>query len=308
MSLVFLADRRLYADPKHFEQHFAWPFEAPAGVPRLYHCYWTGLLTEHHELSLKSLVTTQSPPFEVWVWMPAADRDRNREFIETFRGEPRLQWKVYDAVGEAEGTLLAGHEDLLLGTAEFPVKNMKGHPLTVPRSISDSFRLLMQVKYGGFYFDLDTLFLKDLRPLSVVDFIYQWSNQPCGSSALSYFQQGSPALQGLIRRAQTIGTGHPARLLTFSQLGPLPGPVFVLPSFAFDPVWIPHDTKAHANDYCNTFDDFFRVRVPMSLARFFPASYAYDWHNRWTVGIEAETLAGQLLAEVRRRFDAGCRG
>ena len=79
--------------------------------------------------------------------------------------------------------------------------------------------------------------------------------------------------------------------------------MFVLLSFAFDPVWIPHDTKQRVNDYGNTFDDFFRSRAPVLLKDFFPGAYAYDWHNRWTVPIEDGTAAARLRNEVRVRFD-----
>ncbi len=297
MGLIFCSDRRLYTDARHFEQQFAWPFGELTPAPLLYHCYWTGPLSHHHDLSLKSLLITQSAPFEVWIWMPPRDLIRNREFIERFSALDHVKWQAYCAAEEARGTIYEGR------MSELESSGADGNPLTLARSASDVLRLLVLGKYGGFYFDLDTLFLKDLRPLSSVNFIYQWSNRQYGSNAVSHFHKQSSALWALAERSLRIATCHPRRLLLFAELDDLRDPVFLLPSFALDPVWIANDTGARINDYCNRFDDFFTGRARKSLGDFFPNAYTYDWHNRWTVPIEDGTIAGQLYEEVRLRFD-----
>ncbi len=303
MGLIFFSDRRLYSDARHFEKQFAWPFGELKHAPLLYHCYWTGPLTPHHDLSLKSLLITQSAPFEVWIWMPPQDLIRNHEFIERFKALRHVKWKPYCAAEEVGGTIYEGCPPLLSGVSELKPGGADRDALTVARNVSDALRLLVLGKYGGFYFDLDTLFLKDLRPLSSVNFIYQWSNRPYGSNAVSHFHKESSAIWTLAERSLRIASCHPRRLLLFAELDVLQEAVFLLPSFALDPVWIANDTGARINDYCNRFDDFFNGRARKSLGDFFPNAYTYDWHNRWTVQIEDGTIAGQLYKEVRLRFD-----
>lgn len=294
MPLLFLRDRRLYHDSAHFFRRFAW--RAPGGSGALlYHCYWAGTLGEHHELCLKSLLVTQSPPFEVWVWMPPEDLARNRDFVDSLSCAPAVRWKAYCPQEEAAGSWFAGHVGLL-------EDDRPKLPARRPAAISDGLRLLVLARYGGIYFDLDTLFLRDLRPLCGVDFIYQWSNQPFGSNALSHFRPGSPALSALVERSLQLGSCHPAALLRFRELASAPGELMVFPSFLFDPVWIAHDTAVAVNDYCNQFDDFFAHQVPMTMGGFFPGAYAYDWHNRWDTPIRPGTIAGQLRDEVRASF------
>jgi len=173
-----------------------------------------------------------------------------------------------------------------------------------PPALSDGFRLVTLTNHGGVYFDLDMLFLKDLRPLCSADFCYQWSSQPYGNTALSHFRKDSPALAELSARSLEIGFCHPAHLLFFRDLLAMKSRLLVFPSFIFDPVWIAVDRRMRINDYCNTFDDFFFGESRVTLASFFPNSYAYHWHNRWTVPFRPETIVAQLYEEVQRAFVA----
>jgi hypothetical protein len=304
MPLHFLSDLRLYTEYEHYRATFCWPGGGAEPAQRLlYHCYWSGVLGRHHELSLKSLLLTQSPPYEVWVWMPGEDLERNRDFVASYAGLARLSFREYAPAVEARGTVFERHTALL--TDELWPRSLGRTPRSRrPTAISDGLRLLVLGKYGGVYFDLDTLFLRDLRALCNVCFFYQWSNQPFGSNALSHFHAGAASIWALAKRSIRLGTCHPAALLRFGELANLPGDVVVFPSFLFDPAWIAHDTGTSINGYCNRFDDFFRASGAVSLAEFFPGSYAYDWHNRWDQPIRPDTLVGRLYDEVTAGFAA----
>ena len=55
MPLKFLDDDRLYTDYVYYLRNFRWQASGPVGQTLLYHCYWGGTLTKHHELSERSV-------------------------------------------------------------------------------------------------------------------------------------------------------------------------------------------------------------------------------------------------------------
>jgi hypothetical protein len=300
VALHYCADRLLYTDYAHYRRTFEW--NAPGAVEGtlLYHAYWSGRLGPLHHLCLRSLLLTQSPPYEVWLWLPPADLASNRAFIESYGTIPQVHFRVYDIEQEARGTVFERHLDLLEDARPLP---WRGRPVRSrrPEAISDGLRLLVVARYGGIYFDMDTLFLRDLRPLTGEEFIYQWSNQPYGSNAISHFRRGSAALWGLAERAVELRICGPAVLLRFSALTELPGDTWVLPSFVFDPLWIAHDTRVAIGRF-STLHDFFELEMEMDLDLFFPGSYAYDWHNHWNVPIRPGTLVSRFGADISARF------
>jgi hypothetical protein len=85
-------------------------------------------------------------------------------------------------------------------------------------------------------------------------------------------------------------------------LGKYRGIYFDFPVFLFDPAWIANDTGNPISSYCNNFDDSFTKETPMTLAMFFPGSYAYHWHNRWDTPIHRDTIIGHIYDEVDLKF------
>ena len=122
-SLVFLDGARLYDDYSFFRSHFTWDGSRGAEGPVLYHCYWAGALSRHHELSLKSLLVTQSPPFEVWLWLPPEDIASNQSFLASFSGTKCLRVCEYVPEREAEGTRYEGRADLLSPPSKVAASN-----------------------------------------------------------------------------------------------------------------------------------------------------------------------------------------
>ncbi len=277
MSLRFLDDKGLYTDYAHYRTHAAWNFDAPK----------EGALSRHHELCLKSLVVTQSLPYEIWLWMPPESVSRSADVLASLASIPMLKIREYIPEKEARGTVFERRIGILkTGKAAL---------------LSDGLRTLALLKYGGFYFDLDVLFLRDLRQLGAIEFFYPWSNQPYGNSAVLRFRAGKN-IQRVAARSVHIGTCHPARLYRFADVGRILDDVYVLPTFAFDPAWLSHDGHAAPHPPCSRFNDFFLDETPTTLADFFPASYTYHWHNRWDRTIGGHTLAGQLYEEVAARY------
>lgn len=293
MALRFLSDRALYTDYKHYRCESDWWRELARDGRRavgrlIYHCFWTGRLGPLHEVSIKSLLATQSPPLEVWLWLPPGMREANAEFLDILQAEaPAVRVRCYVAEQEAQGT-----------PAEGRIEAIAGSTLAL---VSDLFRALVLARYGGIYFDLDMLFLADLRPLCGAEFCYAWSNRPYGNSAILRFHPESPNAHAVIRRGVALQTFHPKHLYTYRDLGCFVDGLYVLPSFVFDPAWIAHDTRTPINTYCNRFDDFFDVEEPMPMRAFFSGSYCYHWHNRWDHALKPRSIAGQLYREICRR-------
>jgi hypothetical protein len=286
----FLSDHLLYTDYRSYQSRFKWAVNESDFQSRIYHCYWGGVLSQLHDLSLKSLLVTQSPPFEVWIWIPPHDFARNQRFISSFESVPNIKFKSFTLENEAKG---AGIQEYL-EFAQSPG----------PLAISNICRLLVLGNYGGVYFDLDVLFLKDLRPLCNVEFFYQWSNQPYGNHAVCHFFKQSVNIRLLLERGLKIKNYRPAVLLRYSEILNLLKEVYVFPTFLFDPVWIANDTKIPINTYCNRFDDFFSKNIPMKLSEFFPGSYTYHWHNNWNAPINQGTIIKHIYDDVDRQFKA----
>ncbi len=303
MPLLFHPDRLVYTRYDHWEREFRWSCPAPEVRDLLFHGFWTGVLGPYHHICLKSLLLTQSPPYQVWLWMPPRDLERNQAFVEFYRAIDALHFRPYSPEEEARGTVFEGYPALLNG--EEDCRFWQGKTVSWPRkplAMSNVLRLLALGKYGGIYFDMDTLFLRDFRPLCGVDFIYQWSNKPCGTNAISHFVKDAPAVWALAEKGIRRGIFIPPVLLGFSDCRELPGQTYVLPSFLFDPVWIAHDTGVAINGYCNSIDEFFDSTARTGLSGFFPWSYSYDWHNHWDVPIRPGSLVGRLRDELAAVF------
>jgi hypothetical protein len=291
MGLQLIGDPRLYTDHAYYREHFRWPLDgAPIGRV-IHHLIWIGPLTKHHELCLKSLLLTQSVPWEAWLWMPSETIAQNAAFLAHLEHLPVVV-KPYVAQAEARGTPFEGAMKLLVSDN--------------PVNVSDGLRLLALWKYGGVYTDLDILFLRDIRPLLAVELCYRWSFHSWANNAIFHFRRGSPALEALIERCIRIGSARSRRSMALEDLRELPGALHLFPAFVFDPAWIAVDSGTADNPYINSFDEFFDSTVAADLNRFFPESYAYHWHNRWTKPIVRATVAGQFYEQVNRRFRQLC--
>ena len=62
-------------------------------------------------------------------------------------------------------------------------------------AISDLIRVVVLYLFGGVYFDLDVMFLRNLAPLLNYEFAYRWSYSQNANSALCHFHKGSQVLE-----------------------------------------------------------------------------------------------------------------
>ena len=92
----------------------------------------------------------------IWSDYQISEQDNLKEFKD------KIDFRIYDPVKEAEGTILEGKITQLLA------KDNKYYLQ------SDLLRLLALQKYGGIWIDMDIILLRDFKPLLDQEYLYQW--------------------------------------------------------------------------------------------------------------------------------------
>ena len=86
-----------------------------------------------------------------------------------------------------------------------------------PVAITDLIRMVVLYLYGGVYFDLDMMFMRDITPLLDYQFTYRWSLSIEANTALIHFHKESNELGGLIGKFSAPSfTACPISLDTYS--------------------------------------------------------------------------------------------
>lgn len=138
-------------------------------------------------------------------------------------------------------------------------------------------------RYGGLWFDLDVVWMKNVQPLidGVTPWGYPWGRESSNglNNGVLYCPQGHPAMLSVLQVVDSCRhTALPVARHMVKQ------PAFAAqPIEYFDPSWdAPHGAFSFA--------DFFRARrdTPLS-ASFFPDCYAYHWHNQWDAPIDKDS-------------------
>jgi Glycosyltransferase sugar-binding region containing DXD motif len=117
-----------------------------------FHCYWSGRFGGKQALSIKSCLATQD--CDLWLWLDhasALEAHQQNRYLKPLL--PHITVRRYCPVEEAADTPL------------------RGSPPLEERALahrSDVFRILILFKYGGCYFDLDMLFLRNIADLAGV--------------------------------------------------------------------------------------------------------------------------------------------
>ena len=128
----------------------------------MYHNYWYGKLGRKQLLCINSFLKTQNlEKTELWIWLDY--EIDNRENIKLIPKHNNIKIKIYNPSIESKNT---------------PFENNKFINFNeYIKFRSDIARLLFLYNYGGLYFDLDMILLKDFDYLLNIEFCYQWSNQ-----------------------------------------------------------------------------------------------------------------------------------
>jgi hypothetical protein len=282
--MKFLPDERLYTSTDHCLRFLRDITDGDGALktPERYHFYWRGKFSLKQGFAVKSFLATQElKSAEPWLWLDGEDGYAENTDHPSLRPLlPFIRLKRFDLELESRDTPLEGRPELYAGLR--------------PAARSDFFRVVVLYKYGGIYFDMDMMFLRDLRALLrnglfQDEFCYQWSSHmPHGNSAVLRLRQRSETAAALLARCAAGGTCHPKHAFGFAENRDLD--LLVLPCTFFDPLWPHYDRKdRYGAAPFNRFADFFRRfgfwfrRRPgiQSYRDFFPGAFTYHWHNCW---------------------------
>lgn len=244
----------------------------------IFHCFWNGALNEKHIISLKSCyffnVYNKSKRV-IYLWL---ENNKENSFNEEAKKYATI--KTFDRIAEQAGTFL---EDL----DYYYKKDLSFY--------SDVVRYILLYKYGGCWFDLDVLFLRDFTPL-FSNFtndicVYQWEyqNYPNGAIFISLVPQSESlkeVMEYIIKERN--GWGFQEAKLTYDS----PLKFLVLPCAWFDPTWIKNNSpNVPEGDFLGFITT---TKNNYSFDNFFKGAFTYHWHNSWNNPIEPHSIFDQL--------------
>jgi len=310
-------DPQLYTDPDYCLEFLAGLPDCAGrarGQKRIFHAYWHGIFGAKQALSLKSFLATQDlSKSEVWIWtegMPSGIPAEENRFLAPMAGMIRVL--PFSLAELTPGTPFQPDPGIIgiLGWRKRALLN--GQKDLVHRS--NLIRYLILYRFGGVYFDLDVLFLRDWNPLFEIlgeaEFCYQWSSQPYCNTAILALQKESAFLEHIMGKSLKKRAFSPSKLFAFDDNAL---DLLVLPCTVFDPLWLHCDGHSiMTRRPFDTFEDFFlpRPEPAIDIERFFPGSFAYHWHNQWTAPEIRNSFAGQFdryfSERLRERFGVVC--
>ena len=256
---------------------------------KIFHCYWYGNMGRKQVFSIKSFLCTQDMhKCKVILWLDINDGyDQHQQNLLIKEIEPFIEIRCYDPIIEAKDTPWERYVELPDDRYDLVQR-------------ADAFRFLMLYKYGGVYFDLDIMFLKDLYHLVNTEFCYAWEIQPYANTALFSLQRRGKIATYLLQKAVQQGVASPWRIFWYSDQNLKE--LLVYPCAYFDPIWQGLEGTAypftHFYSFFRSFDETFVNRLNIKTYReFFPGCYAYHWHNQWNAQESENSFFGLFEAE-----------
>jgi hypothetical protein len=249
-------------------------YEYPENQP-IFHVY-SEFKTPKELMALKSYLATQNlEKTKLIVW---SDYDiSDQENIQPYKDLVDL--RVYRAEDLAKDTPLENSK------IHFSLRGDQNHWMH-----SGIMRFLALYKFGGIYYDMDIILLRDFKPMLNQDFAYQWG----GATDFSKERRDLPDCHGPC--AALVGARHKSefieecmqRLLVTPPSG---GTCYdedmlsyvyrktkftVFPSSFFDTQWLM--SKVSVEDSIKAEDEMFDIPVE-DESRLFLEAFAWHWHN-----------------------------
>lgn len=242
-----------------------------------YHVYWTGPATWRVELFIKSHLYTQNLPcVRLWLWL---DSDQHPGAVDQMLNHDPLFAKFLPFVKRGDIVLKAwnfpsriplpkGDNTDGIGYYKTPGKpNANGEVAVadglikdandqewlvltqrqmtfLPVAVSDAVRFVVLHLYGGAYFDMDVVMLRDLRPLLIGDkhsFAERWGGHPSPgdyNTAIMSLSANSTLSSYLLRGGVRMGLNFHPRIIGVMAVKDHRNQEFhMLETAAFDPIW-----------------------------------------------------------------------
>jgi len=240
-----------------------------------FHVY-TEVRTPKELLAIKSYLATQNlDKTKLIVW---SDYDiSDQENIQPYKD--LVDFRVYNPQELAKGTPLEGVESHLKTGGDH------NHWMS-----SGVMRFLVLYKFGGVYYDMDMVLLRDFKPILGQDFAYQWGSStdfpkerrweedcygPC--AALLGVVKGShfieDCMERLVATPPTGGTCYDEDMLSYVYAK---RPFTVFPSTFFNTEWLISKTDKPLAQALNP--QWFDTPL-QDLNHLFLEAFAWHWHN-----------------------------
>jgi len=231
----------------------------------IFHVYWYGDISRKQLLCINSYLKTQNlEKTKLWIWLD--HKTFSNKNVEIIPKHKNIEIKKYIPNKEAKNTLFEKYSHL------------NQHIFIKFRS--DIARILFLYNYGGLYYDLDMVLLKDLMPLLGVEFCYTWSYLKEGNNGILRLFKKSNTSINLMKKYYKIK--NKPFVVWFNQyIFTNDINIVCFPSVMFDPVWILHDKKIKSKySKLNNFDYFFK-KTDENVDNFFNNQiFTYHWHSR----------------------------
>lgn len=252
------------------------------------HVYWYGEFGRKQAFGIKSFLATQDcDKMELWLWLDEAAGYENYESNPWIK--PLLPYIIVKPYNP---------EKAIAGSPFEKTKKAFCQSDWIPGR-ADAFRIWALAQYGGFYFDIDTLFLRDMTSLFDGDeFVAAWERQRYASNAFVYLRKGSLLTEAVVKKALKGRCFQPWFLFDYDNW--YMRYLKVYPCCYFDPLWMGYVDGMPIREFDGLFTDQEDSVSCRTYQEFFPGSYAFDWHNRWGKEIAESSYFTRFEAE----FDA----
>lgn len=200
-----------------WEAHTCYDFAAlfkpqryPHDGEKIFHTYWSSNMTNDFQdkqvSTLRSFAATQNSTHSLIVWIPEEDEERlakSDSWNYLLKSQENTNRISYQVVRPNELTKDTPIEEYVDTWRSLVAKANDG------KGKDDLLRMLVLYRYGGVWFDLDTMFVRDLSPL----FEHEWIAQGSCSTgmfgnpftgALFHFRKNSPYVCEILEGATDL--------------------------------------------------------------------------------------------------------
>jgi len=232
-----------------------------------FHCFWKGGLTDLHLMCLDSL-KKHHPTSKVLLWTTNALEIQGTLSWMKIKRLLKENIQIIEVTNEhfKEAKMDVFYSKFVLLTSKNRLADSYNHDLAYA---SDITRFMVLNLYGGVWFDMDVLFLRNLDSIKLKRFVSQWGTDWCGNGALLKLEKG----HNLVNNMSKFNTPfYPTTSFKLENDIDLT----ILPSTFFDILWRPSEEIPEHIQF-KTFKEFFEVEQMMLPTEL----YAYHWHNQW---------------------------
>lgn len=163
--------------------------------------------------------------------------------------------------------------------------------------LSDVVRIALLYKYGGLWFDMDFIFLRDIKPLlSYRNFIAPWGFYRQSANGLIYIDKPqNVTITQIVKRCIESKSCHSKKVFPFTIRY---DDLYVLPCYSVYPLWMGCIRNVPIQGFCNCYNIFQPCKTKVQYKSIFPSSYMIHWHNKWNHSIHKLSVFNQLAQQI----------